>query len=51
MDESVMRKHVDLYVNDYTVALGQQGNLAVQKLIEVFKKINAGSVPAEQTRM
>ncbi len=36
MDEAVMRKHIDLYVNEYSLDLGEQGHKAVSKLLEVF---------------
>ena len=36
MSEVVMRKHIDLYVNDYSINLGQAGKDAVQKLLSVF---------------
>jgi 1,4-dihydroxy-6-naphthoate synthase len=32
MDESVMRSHIDLYVNEYSLDLGQEGMNAVRKL-------------------
>ena len=32
MDEAVMRAHIALYVNDYSVALGAEGHAAVQRL-------------------
>lgn len=35
MSESVMRQHIDLYVNDYSLGLGEQGKSAVKKLMEV----------------
>jgi 1,4-dihydroxy-6-naphthoate synthase len=34
MSEEVMRKHIDLYVNDYTVALGVDGRNAVEYLLK-----------------
>ena len=37
MSEAVMRKHIDLYVNDYSISLGQAGKDAVQKLLSVFR--------------
>lgn len=37
MSEDVMRKHIDLYVNDYSIALGDAGINAVKKLLEVYK--------------
>jgi 1,4-dihydroxy-6-naphthoate synthase len=36
MEEDVMRKHIALYVNDYTVDLGEGGRKAIQKLHEVY---------------
>jgi 1,4-dihydroxy-6-naphthoate synthase len=32
MDEDVMKKHIGLYVNDFTVDIGSEGRKAVQKL-------------------
>lgn len=40
MQEDVMRKHINLYVNDYTISLGDGGRKAVEKLLEVFYTIN-----------
>jgi 1,4-dihydroxy-6-naphthoate synthase len=34
MDEGVMRSHVDLYVNDFSVELGAEGEAAVRQLLE-----------------
>ncbi len=42
MEESVMRQHIDLYVNDYSIALGNAGQDAVFQLLEVFKKMHPG---------
>ena len=44
MSEEVMYKHIDLYVNDYSVDLGQEGRRAVELL---FDKANAtGIIPS-----
>lgn len=40
MSEAVMRKHIDLYVNDYSIDLGNEGKRAVEKLLEIFKTTN-----------
>jgi 1,4-dihydroxy-6-naphthoate synthase len=37
MEEEVMRKHIALYVNSYTLDLGEEGRNAVKKLIELAK--------------
>lgn len=39
MNEEVMRKHIDLYVNDYSVELGSEGEKAVLKLIAASNKL------------
>ncbi len=36
MEEDVMRKHITLYVNDYSQSLGQEGRHAIQVLFEKF---------------
>ena len=35
MEEDVMRKHIDLYVNEYSLALGADGRAAVWQLLDV----------------
>jgi 1,4-dihydroxy-6-naphthoate synthase len=40
MSEAVMRKHIDLYVNDYSINLGETGKDAVQKLLSVYQNIH-----------
>ncbi|MEO7046761.1 MAG: 1,4-dihydroxy-6-naphthoate synthase [Ferruginibacter sp.] len=40
MSEDVMRKHIDLYVNNYSIALGDDGKNAVKKLLEVYNDVN-----------
>ena len=34
MNEDVMRKHIDLYVNDYSLSLGEKGKEAVGKMYD-----------------
>jgi 1,4-dihydroxy-6-naphthoate synthase len=40
MSEDIMRKHIDLYVNDYSTSLGEDGRNAVQKLLSVYQTIH-----------
>lgn len=40
MEENVMRKHIELYVNNYTVDLGEGGRKAIAKLHEVYRRSN-----------
>lgn len=40
MSEEVMRKHIDLYVNDYSIALKEEGKTAIQKLLDVYSKVS-----------
>lgn len=37
MDENVMRQHIDLYVNNFSIDLGQEGHAAVDRLMEAVK--------------
>jgi 1,4-dihydroxy-6-naphthoate synthase len=34
MEESVMRKHIDLYVNDFSLQLGDEGRRAIEQLTQ-----------------
>ena len=43
MNEGVMRQHIDLYVNNYSLSLGKDGRQAVDKLMEVYTQVH----PAE----
>ncbi len=40
MEVEVMKKHIDLYVNEYSIDLGKAGKAAIQNLIDVFKNTN-----------
>ncbi|MBS1591437.1 MAG: 1,4-dihydroxy-6-naphthoate synthase [Bacteroidetes bacterium] len=40
MSEVVMQQHIDLYVNNYSINLGEEGKKAVLKLIEIFNQLN-----------
>jgi 1,4-dihydroxy-6-naphthoate synthase len=40
MQESVMRQHIDLYVNQFSLSLGEEGRRAVHALMEVYKTMN-----------
>jgi 1,4-dihydroxy-6-naphthoate synthase len=40
MSEAVMRKHIDLYVNQYSIALGSEGKAAIKKLMDVYQETN-----------
>ncbi|MEP6701000.1 MAG: 1,4-dihydroxy-6-naphthoate synthase [Bacteroidota bacterium] len=40
MNEEVMRQHIDLYVNNYSLDLGEDGKLAIESLHQVFLELN-----------
>ncbi|MBS1607333.1 MAG: 1,4-dihydroxy-6-naphthoate synthase [Bacteroidetes bacterium] len=42
MSEDVMRRHIELYVNDYSLDLGENGKKAIEILYSVFKNNNQG---------
>jgi 1,4-dihydroxy-6-naphthoate synthase len=39
MSELVMRQHIDLYVNDFSIQMGAVGKNAIAKLEEVYNQI------------
>jgi 1,4-dihydroxy-6-naphthoate synthase len=41
MSEEIMRNHIDLYVNDFSLNLGTIGKFAVLKLLEVSNQIHS----------
>ena len=47
MDEQVMRKHINLYVTDYSLSLGEEGRRAVKKLLEIYEQVNNDKVNQE----
>ncbi|MBA4196169.1 MAG: 1,4-dihydroxy-6-naphthoate synthase [Chitinophaga sp.] len=47
MSEAVMRQHIDLYVNNYSIALDEDGKKAVLKLVEVYNRLNNIHIPQQ----
>lgn len=45
MSEDVMRSHIDLYVNNYSLALGAEGKAAIHKLLEVYQSTHEMKIP------
>lgn len=48
MNEEVMRKHIDLYVNNYSLNLGNDGREAIKTLFTTFQHINAKNENSEE---
>ena len=46
MSEEVMRQHIQLYVNDYSVDLQEEGRNAVQQLYKIYRQQNSGITDA-----
>lgn len=40
MSEDVMRKHINLYVNDFSLDLGEKGKAAIDTLLQVYSDIH-----------
>lgn len=40
MEESVMRKHIELYVNDFSFGLGEKGKKAIHQVLDVYTKLH-----------
>lgn len=43
MEEAVMRQHIDLYVNEYSLDIGAEGKNAVNAFMEIYKRNNPGA--------
>jgi len=43
MSETVMRQHIDLYVNQFSLQLGEEGRKAVETFLAVYHQLNNGS--------
>ena len=41
MDETVMRQHIDLYVNQHSLALGTDGEMAVDTLLRTYAQLHS----------
>lgn len=41
MDETVMRQHIDLYVNNYSLSLGKDGENAIVTLLHTYTHLHA----------
>ncbi len=39
ISEEVMRKHIDLYVNEYSIDLGNKGKAAIKELLNISEKV------------
>ncbi|MEP6927475.1 MAG: 1,4-dihydroxy-6-naphthoate synthase [Ginsengibacter sp.] len=40
MEPEIMKKHIDLYVNTYSINLGKDGKSAIQKVLNVYSQSN-----------
>jgi 1,4-dihydroxy-6-naphthoate synthase len=49
MDDSVMQKHIDLYVNEFSLSLGIQGKQAISQMFDFA--IKAGIIPEMPVRI
>lgn len=48
MSEDVMRKHIDLYVNEYSLDLQETGRAAVLKLMNVYEQLHGVTLPLDE---
>jgi len=51
MDEEVMLKHIDLYVNNFTDDFGSEGRAAIEKLYSIFQRLNRKDLAVEVPNM
>ena len=44
MSETVMRQHIDLYVNDFSKNMGETGKNAIETLVHIYQQMNPSSI-------
>jgi 1,4-dihydroxy-6-naphthoate synthase len=44
MSETVMRQHIDLYVNDFSRDMGETGKNAIETLVHIYQQMNPSSI-------
>ena len=49
MEEEVIRKHIELYVNEFSVSLGKEGRLALETFCR--KAVECGYIPRLPDRL
>ncbi len=47
MSESVMRQHIDLYVNDFSTDMGETGKNAIETLVLIYQQMIASTSPTQ----
>ena len=47
MEEVVMRKHIELYVNDFSLDQGERGREAIQQLLRIYSSLNNLNINTE----
>lgn len=48
MSEGVMRQHIDLYVNNYSIDLGVDGKAAVQQFLNIYTRVHKTTLPPQE---
>lgn len=43
MSETVMRQHIDLYVNDFSKDMGETGKNAIETLVHIYQQMNTAT--------
>lgn len=51
MEEEVMRQHIDLYVNNYSLDLGEEGRQAIAILHQTFLQMNKQAAETEENTL
>jgi len=47
MEEEVMRKHIELYVNPFTASLGEEGQRAIDHFLHIYEAMNMQGTQAD----
>lgn len=51
MSETVMRQHIDLYVNNFSRDMGETGKNAIETLVHIYQQINPSSITTQPSHL
>ena len=51
MSETVMRQHIDLYVNNFSRDMGETGKNAIETLVHIYQQMNPSSIPTPPSHL
>ena len=51
LSSSIIQQHIHLYVNEYSLSMGEQGRQAVRSLLEVYARLHKEGAPVDYSAL